>query len=190
MLSTFSAAVRFPPNSLQIAYIFVDNKNIYQSPVSLYFLSIKEPLSNFLAVILWSTDYMPNIALSDTEFNPHNCLEVNSIIIPLYRWRNWGTQQWCDLLWFPELVVGRARSWTQVVWLQSLCLALSIILCCPYNTWGVPFLLSSTIRKIFQCPTSPLLLLEGKMVSVSSLVSQRNIHNLSLIEIHRKYCQT
>lgn len=156
MLSIFSAAVWFPPSRLQITYIFVDKKNSYQSPVSLYFLSINIPLSDFLLVILWSTYYMPNIALSDTEFNPHNCLKVNSIIIPLYRWRNWGTQR-CDLLWFPELVVGSARSWTRVVWLQSLCLALSIILCCPYNAGGAPFLLSSTLRKSFSARHLPVI---------------------------------
>ena len=96
----FSAMLRFPPNiNLQIAYVIVDDTDVYQPHGSLFFF-----LSN---------GCFKCFVLCDIQFHLHNILEVKSIIIPIYRRGHWDTEQWCDK--YPWLVKDRARRQTQVV---------------------------------------------------------------------------
>lgn len=86
----FYAMLRFPENTnLQIAYVIVDDTDVYQPHGSLFFLS---------------NSCSKCFVLCDIQFHPHNILEVKSIIIPILQKRTLRHQA---MMWQVSLTSSR-----------------------------------------------------------------------------------
>ena len=83
-------------------------------PLSVY-LSVMVTLKTHWALPLcrhWMTSF------SDLSY------EVSTIVIPILRWRNRGSQKWSHLSKVTQLLSGGVKTWTQIVWANGPCSAL------------------------------------------------------------------